>query len=278
MSTSDPIRVLVCGAAGRMGREVIRAAAAAEDMAVVGAVDRTHSGVDAGQLAGGPPLGVTVVCDLEATLQAARPDVVVDFTAPGEAQRNAHTALAAGAALVIGTTGLSPADLTELDHAARHAGLGALVAPNFAIGAVLLMDFAARAARYFPDVEIIEMHHERKLDSPSGTALLTAQRIAAARAAAAASPSPQPTGAVTKVTGARGARYPSEDGVPIHSVRLPGYIAHEEVLFGGPGQLLSIRHDSMDRASFMPGVLLAVRRVRELTGLIVGLENVLDAW
>src|SRR5581483_7750349 len=140
---------------------------------------------------------------------------------------------------------------------------------------VLMMQFAAQAARYLPDVEIIELHHEKKLDSPSGTALLTAQKIAEARREAQIVPQPQPSGLIEKAKGARGARGAETGDIPIHSVRLPGFVAHQEVIFGGPGQILTLRHDSTDRRSFMPGVILAIRKVRSLNGLVVGLENLL---
>jgi len=188
---------------------------------------------------------------------------------------NLRIALEHRVAPVVGTTGLSPADLEEIDRSARAKCLGAFIAPNFALGAVLMMQFAAQAARHLPDVEIIELHHEKKLDSPSGTALLTAQRIAEARREAQAVPIPAPSGRVEKAPGARGAQNAATGEVPIHSVRLPGFVAHQEVIFGGPGQILTLRHDSTDRRSFMPGVLLAIRRVRGLSGLVVGLEHLL---
>ena len=212
---------------------------------------------------------------LEPALEREKPDVLVDFTLPDSVKRNAIVALEHGVSPVIGTTGLSPADLAALDALAKEQGIGAFIAPNFAIGAVLAMQFAAQAARYLPDVEIIELHHEKKLDSPSGTALLTAQKIAQARAEAGQSPLPMPANTVEKASGARGARDANTGDIPIHSVRLPGFVAHQEVIFGGQGEILTLRHDSINRTSFMPGVVLAVRKVRELNGLVVGLENLL---
>lgn len=234
-----------------MGRETVRAIAAEPDMLVAAEAHRGD--------------------DLARVLHDARADVLVDFTVAEAVMGNARTALAAGVVPIIGATGLSESDLEELRALAAANGIGALVAPNFAIGAVLLMRFAQEAARYLPDVEIIEMHHERKLDAPSGTAVKTAALIAAARDAAQAKT--DPPGAFESVPGARGGR--AEGGVPVHSVRLPGFVASQEVLFGGPGQRLTLRHDSIDRASFMPGVVLAVRRARSLSGLIYGLENIL---
>src|SRR5579884_4218236 len=244
------IPVAVCGAAGRMGREVVRAVTEAEGIQLAAAVDHHEIGRDAGEVAGVGSLGGAIEGDLESALERVRPHVLVDFTVPASVLGNARTALAHGVSPVIGTTGLTPSDLAELDRLAKEKGVGAFVAPNFAIGAVLMMQFAAQAARYLPDVEIIELHHEKKLDSPSGTALLTAQKIAQAR---------------SEATG----------DIPIHSVRLPGFVAHQEVLFGGPGQILTLRHDSTERRSFMPGVLLAIRKVRSLSSLVVGLEHLL---
>jgi len=244
------IRVLVTGARGRMGSEVVRAVAAEPDMEVVSAVGRGD--------------------DLSAALAAAHPDVMVEFTVPEAAMGNIHAALESGVTPIVGTTGLGPTELDEIRHLCESHQTAALVAPNFALGAVLLMRFAAEAAQYLPDVEIIEMHHERKLDAPSGTAAKTAEMIAAARATA---PTGQPEGAFEKFPGVRGGL--AEGGIRIHSVRLPGFVASQEVIFGGQGQRLSLRHDSIDRASFMPGVILAIRRMRSLSGLVYGLENIL---
>ncbi len=271
----DVIRVAVSGAAGRMGREVVKAVQAAEGLLLVAAIDHHGIGTDIGPLAGIGATDVRIGDNLEAELAQHRPDVLVDFTLPDSVLANLRTALILGVSPVVGTTGLSHGDLAELDALARAQGVGAFVAPNFAIGAVLLMQFAAQAAKYLPDVEIIELHHDRKLDSPSGTALLTAQKIAAARQEAKVTPLTVPSGLVEKAPGARGARDSVTGDVPIHSIRLPGFVAHQEVIFGGQGQVLTLRHDSIDRGSFMPGVVLAVRKVRALNGLVIGLENLL---
>ena len=263
------IRVAVAGAAGRMGREVVRAVVEAEGMTLVAAIDHHEIGRDAGEVVGVAAQGVAIESDLAAALAHAKADVLVDFTVPASALGNIETALKAGVSPVVGTTGLTAADLAQVQTWAQAAGIGALFAPNFAIGAVLMMQFAAQAAKYLPDVEIIELHHENKLDSPSGTALMTAQMIVAARQGTPVLP---PAAPIEKIPGGRGAAL---DGVHIHSVRLPGYVAHQEVIFGGLGQTLTLRHDSLDRRSFMPGVVLAVRRVRALPGLVVGLENLL---
>jgi len=263
------IRVAVCGAAGRMGREVVRAVSESGDMELVAAVDHSELGRDAGDLVGIPPLSVPIRSDLGGALADSGAEVLVDFTVPGSALGNIETALRAGVAAVVGTTGFTPGDLDKVRGWCEETRIPALVAPNFAIGAVLMMRFAEQAAAYLPDAEIIELHHEKKVDSPSGTAVMTAQKIIAARKG---EPSPAPGEPVEKIPGARGGE---TGGVHIHSVRLPGYVAHQEVIFGGVGQTLTIRHDSTDRRSFMPGVLLAVRRIRGLSGLTVGLENLL---
>lgn len=249
---TEPIQVLVAGALGRMGSEVVRAVAdAGGDMAVAGEVDAAD--------------------DLPRALEIIRPDVLVDFTVPESVMNNIRASLAARVIPIVGTTGLSPADIEEVRALCARHETPALIAPNFALGAVLLMRFAQEAARYLPDVEIIEMHHERKMDAPSGTAAMTAEMIAAARREGAARGTLP--GAFETIIGARGGR--AAGGIPVHSVRLPGFVASQEVIFGGPGQRLSLRHDSIDRASFMPGVLLAIRRVGSFSGLVYGLENLL---
>ena len=222
------IRVAVAGAAGRMGETVCQAVSAAQDMELVARAD--------------PALDTSLADAL-----AQKPEVLIDFTIPATALANAREAVAAGVHVVIGTTGFAAGELDDF----RDAGANVFVAPNFAIGAVLMMRFAAEAARHMAKAEIIELHHDRKLDAPSGTAARTAALMQAAR--------------------------DGGEPVPIHSVRLPGLVAHQEVILGDVGQTLTIRHDSIDRESFMPGVLLAVRRVAGLTGSpVVGLEHLLD--
>lgn len=257
------IKVLVNGAAGRMGREVVRAVLAEDDLELVAAVDPMHAGEALGE-----GTGLTVDGDLAATIASSAPDVVVDFTHPSTVEANIRTTLAAGVDCVVGTTGLSEASLHAL-AAEIPDGTCLFVAPNFAIGAVLMMRFAAEAARFMPHVEIIELHHDRKADAPSGTALRTASLIAAARTSVPPAPGRETEVAV----GARGALV---HDVTVHSVRLPGLVAHQEVLFGGQGQTLSIRHDSIDRTSFMPGVVLALRKVGARSGLVVGLEYLME--
>lgn len=257
------IDVLVSGAAGRMGREVCRAVTADPDMRVVAAVDPAHAGESLAEAD-----GLVVSGDLEEAIATHAPAVMVDFTHPSAVERNLEVALAHGVHCVVGTTGLATDRLLALARDARE-GTCLFVAPNFAIGAVLMMRFAAEAARYLPHAEIVELHHDRKVDAPSGTALRTAGLIAAARR----EPVKTPGAESEVVTGARGADI---DDVHVHSVRLPGLVAHQEVLFGGLGQTLTIRHDSIDRTSFMPGVLLAIRKTIGHSGLIVGLEQYLE--
>lgn len=262
-----------------MGLEVVRAVTAADDMRLAAAVSRRGAGEDVGELAGVGPIGIPLGNDLRAALEDTRPDVLVDFTTPGQVAAHTYTAIEMGVHAVVGTTGLTPDDLENIDRRARDAGVGVLVAPNFALGAVLMIRFAREAARHLPDVEIIELHHDQKLDAPSGTAILTAQAVAAARGVRESEEGAK--GGDRSVPGANGAGEdePSRglrvEGVSVHSVRLPGLVAHQEVLFGGQGQLLTIRHDSYSRTSFMPGVLLGIRRVRELRGLVYGLEALL---
>ncbi len=266
---SAQIRVAVAGAAGRMGRTSIRAIATQPDLVLVAALSRaTGVGADAGTLAGAGPLDVRLTRELEDVLHA-HPDVLVDFSPGSAAIASARAAVPAGISPVIGGTGMSGAEIIELSGLCEARGVGAVVAPNFAIGAVLMIEFARQAAKYFPHVEIIERHHDRKRDAPSGTAVKTAHTIAVARGSA-----PEPAvREEEQVPGARGGR---AEGIPLHSVRLPGSVAHQEVIFGGAGQTLTIRHDSISEESFMPGLLLAVRRVRTLPGLVYGLEKLLE--
>lgn len=261
------IRVAVLGACGKMGGEVVRAIAASDDMELVGACDVTSVGVSIGHIVGLEELNVLVESDFGTMLNHARPEVVVDFAKPFSMD-DARKTLADGAALVIGTTGLTTGDLDELGRLSEDAGTAAMVIPNFAIGAVLMMKFAAQAAEYMPNVEIIELHHDKKTDAPSGTAIKTAEMIDAARRRAGVE-ADKPSGSDDPARGDR------VSGVQIHSVRLPGLVAHQEVLFGGTGQMLTIRHDSIDRTSFMPGVLLAIRRAKETRGLVYGLDKLL---
>ena len=253
------IRVGVVGAAGRMGREVARAVGADPEMDLVAAIDPNAAG-DAVE-------GVAVAHDPSALLGAGA-EVAVDFTAPDAVMPTLRWTVGNGIHAVVGTTGISPADLDELRSLTDGAPANVFVAPNFAIGAVLMMKFAEQAVRHLPAAEVIELHHDRKVDAPSGTALATARAMAAARGPVAPA-----LGGDDEHPGARGT---DVDGIRVHSVRLPGLVAHQEVILGGPGQTLSIRHDTTDRSCFMPGVLMAIRAIGSRPGLTVGLDSLLE--
>lgn len=255
----------VSGAAGRMGTEVCRAVDAADDLELVAAVDPATAGRPLTRLAD-VQADLTVAGDL-AELRDTDVEVVVDFTTPAVVADNVREVLRQGIHAVVGTTGMDEAARQEIGALASEGPANAFVAPNFAIGAVLMMELAQRVAPHLPQVEIVELHHDGKADAPSGTALRTADLIADARGE-----QPEPVMGETH-EGARGA---DRSGVRVHSVRLPGLVAHQEIVFGGTGQTLTIRHDTTDRVCFMPGVLLAVRRVAGLDGLVVGLEHLLD--
>ncbi|MBF1999842.1 MAG: 4-hydroxy-tetrahydrodipicolinate reductase [Synechococcales cyanobacterium M58_A2018_015] len=275
MTAQAPIPVVINGAAGKMGREVVKAVAAAADLNLVGAVDRNPElqGQDIGELAGCGSLEVPVVNDLQATLvmatQERQPPVMVDFTHPDSVYDNVRAAIAYGVRPVVGTTGLSPEQINDLAEFADKASVGAAIIPNFSIGMVLLQQAAVRASQYFDHVEIIELHHNQKADAPSGTAIQTAQLLEEM----GKSFNPPAVAETEKLTGARGTR--TNEGIRIHSVRLPGLIAHQEVIFGAAGQIYTLRHDTSDRACYMPGVLLAIRKVIQLKSLIYGLEKLL---
>ena len=262
------IKVMVSGACGRMGQAVLKAVIEDSELELVGAVDLA-GGADAGELVGLGKNGVIVGTDLEAVIDASSPEVMVDFTRPDVVYANAVKAIKKGVSPVIGTTGLSDEEKAELAELSKANNTPVFIAPNFAIGAVLMMLMARQAAKYMPEVEIIELHHDKKLDAPSGTALQTAAMISEVRKAHVQG-NPEET---EKVARARGA---DVDGMRIHSVRLPGYVAHQEVIFGGLGQTLTIRHDSLNRESFMPGVCLACKKVRNLEGLVIGLDKIMD--
>lgn len=275
MSVQLPIPVLVNGAGGKMGREVVKAIAQADDMTLMGAVDLNpaYQGQDAGELAGCGTLEVPITNDFQPMLafvsQEKQLAVMVDFTHPDSIYDNIRSAIAYGVRPVVGTTGLSPEQLQDLAEFADKASTGCLIVPNFSIGMVLLQQAAIQASRYFDHVEIIELHHNQKADAPSGTALQTAQLLAEF----GKSFNPPMVQETEKLPGARGSQ--AEADIRIHSVRLPGLIAHQEVIFGAPGQIYTLRHDTSDRACYMPGVLLAIRKVIQLKSLVYGLEKIL---
>lgn len=257
-----------------MGREAIKAIAAADDMTLVGAIARNPAmqGQDIGEIAGCGPVEIPVTADLEATLVLAQSEglaVMVDFTHPDSVYASVRAAIAYGVRPVVGTTGLSLEQIKDLAEFAEKASTGCLIIPNFSIGIVLLQQAALQAAQYFDHVEIIELHHNQKADAPSGTAIQTAQMLSELQK----SYNPSEVTETEKMAGARGAT--TADGINIHSVRLPGLIAHQEVILGAPGQIYTLRHDTSDRACYMPGVLLAIRRVMPLKSLIYGLDKIL---
>jgi 4-hydroxy-tetrahydrodipicolinate reductase len=248
---AETIRVGVLGARGRMGAEVCRAVEAAPDLELVARLDEG---------------------DAREQLVDAGAQVVVDFTHPGAVLDNIRYALEAGIGVVVGTSGFDAQRFERVRGLLADTPGHVLIAPNFAVGAVLMMQFARQAARFFDSAEVIELHHAGKVDAPSGTGARTASLIAAARAEAGAGPVPDAT--TDELAGARGA---DVDGIRVHSVRLPGLVAHQEVILGTAGETLTIRHDSLDRISFMPGVLMAVRAVRDRPGLTIGLESLLGS-
>ncbi|MFC1444323.1 4-hydroxy-tetrahydrodipicolinate reductase [Streptacidiphilus sp. N1-10] len=245
---TTPIRVAVVGATGRIGSEAVRAVESAPDLELVAALGRA---------------------DKREKLVDAGAQVAIELTHPDQVMANVEFCVNNGIHAVVGTTGWTPERLEALrTWLAGAPGTGVLIAPNFSIGAILTMRFAQQAARFYESVEVVELHHRNKADAPSGTATRTAQLIAAARAEAGLAPQEDPT-----THGLDGARGADVDGVPVHSVRLRGLLAHQEVLFGDQGETLTIRHDSLHHSSFMPGILLGVRRVVDAPGLTVGLEN-----
>ena len=275
MTDKPLIPVVVNGAAGKMGREVIKAVANAKDMVLVGAVDANPllRGQDIGEIVGIAPLDVPVLDDLQSVLVLATQEkvqgVMVDFTHPNAVYENVRSAIAYGVRPVVGTTGLSAAQIEELADFADKASTGCLIAPNFAIGVLLMQQAAIQAAQYFDHVEIIELHHNQKADAPSGTAIKTAEMLAELGKAF----NPPLVSEKETLAGARGGLGP--ENIPIHSVRLPGLLAHQEIIFGAPGQIYTLRHDTSDRACYMPGVLLGIRKVTEFKSLVYGLEKLL---
>lgn len=261
------IKVLVCGAAGNMGKEVVRAISKEDDLTLVGAVDLKEVGKDAGEIAGIGKIFVLVTNSLDEIIKKSKPQVMIDFTTPEAVRDNLNTALKSKLPCVVGTTGFDALALEEVKRLCSKYKVGAIICPNFALGAVLMMEFAKLAAKHFDHLEIIELHHDQKKDAPSGTAIKTAQMVSEVKGHLSKSKKEKEL-----IKGVRGGRV---DNICIHSVRLPGLVAHQEVIFGGRGQTLTIRHDSTSRESFMPGVIMAIRYVRKLKGLTYGLENLL---
>jgi len=277
----SPIPVVVAGVLGRMGAEVVKAVLAAPDCTLVGAIDTTagKEGADLGLELGLGELEVAITADFEGALclasQNARHSgpgggaVLVDFTHPSVVYEHTRGAIAYGVHPVIGTTGLAPAQLAELATFAEKASMGGAVIPNFSVGMVLLQQAAAAAARFYDFAELTELHHNRKADAPSGTCIKTAELMEDLGKIF----NPPQLEEHESLAGCRGGL--RESGLRLHSVRLPGLVAHQEVMFGAPGETYTLRHDTIDRSAYMPGVLLATRRVRQLQGLVYGLERLL---
>jgi 4-hydroxy-tetrahydrodipicolinate reductase len=263
---ADALKLIVCGALGRTGRAVVDGLAKERDLDLAGGV-APHAAEEYLALPEGGGL-IPLARDTETLLRRVRPRVLVDFTRPDAAMANARLGFQYGASPVIGTSGLSAGDAEELDRLARQTGLGAVLAPNFAIGAALAVHFARVAARFFGAGEIVEMHHDGKLDAPSGSALAAAQAMRQARGEDFKD---TPTHKFT-LEGVRGGE---TGGVRIHSIRLPGLVAHQEIIFGGPGQVLTVRHDSLSRDSFVAGVVLACQAVVGCQGLVYGLDRLM---
>ncbi len=268
------IKVIICGACGKMGQEATKTVSKEENLDLVGAIDINNTEKDIGLITQNQALGIYISNDLEYVISNTAPQVMIDFTAPTVVKEHIHTALQNNIVPVVGTTGLTNEDLEEINEWIQSYETGAIIAPNFALGAILMMKFSCIAARFLPQVEIIELHHDQKIDAPSGTALKTAQMIKEEQENfGISSTSENKTEEIEKINGARGGKI---GDIHLHSVRLQGKVAHQEVMFGGKGQTLSIRHDSLDRSSFMPGLVMAVKEAVGLKKLIYGLENLIE--
>jgi 4-hydroxy-tetrahydrodipicolinate reductase len=275
MSQQQPIPVIVNGATGKMGREIVKAIHSASDMVLFGAIAHNPKweGQDIGEIVGLGPLEVPVTRDAEPLLamlsQEKQQGVIIDVTHPDAVYQNIRSAIAYGVRPVVGTTGLSLKQIQQLSEFADKASTGCILAPNFSIGVVLMQQAAIQASQYFDHVEIIELHHNQKADAPSGTAVQTAQLLAEM----GKTYNPQQVEETEKIPGSRGGL--AAENIRIHSIRLPGFVAHQEVIFGAPGQIYTLRHDATDRTCYMPGVLICVRKILTLKTLVYGLEKIL---
>lgn len=264
----EKIRVLVTGICGRMGKLVAEAVRAAPDMLLVAGVDPAGAGADLAETLGGRRSGMTIDGELASAIARSQPQVMVDFTAPSVVLDNLREAICRRVACVVGTTGLDTQGLEEVAALCEQYNTPALIAPNFSLGAVLMMRFACEAASRYEYAQVIEMHHPGKKDAPSGTAMLTARRISEAKGEPMEFPKPEHISLSGVMGGELG-------GVGVHAIRMEGFVADQRVIFGGPGETLTIEHRTTGRECFIPGVLLAVRRVKGCRGLIVGLEELL---
>ncbi|MGD6873970.1 4-hydroxy-tetrahydrodipicolinate reductase [Sutcliffiella horikoshii] len=264
------IKIILAGPRGRMGKEAVDLIHNTEHFQLVACLDRVNEGKLLSEVEGFPNIDAPIYNDPRTCFQEVEADVLIDLTTPEIGKINTKLAVEYGIRPVVGTTGFNEEELKELKDLAASKKVGVIIAPNFAVGAILMMKFAQMAAKHFQDVEIMELHHDRKLDAPSGTAIKTAELISKTR-------EPKRQGHPEEeetIKGARGAE--TKDGIRIHSVRLPGLVAHQEVMFGGEGQSLTIRHDSYNRASFMSGVKLSVETIMNLEELVYGLENIIE--
>ncbi|MFZ0368946.1 MAG: 4-hydroxy-tetrahydrodipicolinate reductase [Halobacillus sp.] len=266
---SNNIKVIVAGPRGKMGTEALKLIEKEENLTLVACLDRKNGGKNVVEIDNLPNLDAPIFEDPEKCLSEIEADVLIDLTTPENGYKHTKLALEHGVRPVVGTTGFTPEQLEELKQLAEEKQIGAVIAPNFAVGAVLMMQFSKWAAKHFPNVEIIEKHHDQKLDAPSGTAIKTAELIREVRES-------HHQGHPNETENLAGARGADSDGMKIHSMRLPGLIAHQEVVFGGLGQTLTIKHDSHHRESFMSGVKLATEKVMHLEVLVYGLEHLLD--
>jgi len=255
------LKVIITGVAGKMGRMLVNKIVKDKDLQLIGGVDIKEVGRDIGEVAEVGELGIKVVDKLVCLLEETSPEVILDFTCSEVAYKHILTAVKNHIPIIVGTTGIPLAKLQALKEEIENANIGVIIAPNFSIGAVLSILIAQQVAHYLRDVEIIELHHSQKLDAPSGTSLYTAQKL----------------NEVFKkdIEESKNTKSHIFYGIPIHSVRLPGLVAHQEIIFGGEGQVLTIRHDSLSRESFWPGIKLAMTKIKEIKGLVIGLENLL---
>ncbi len=263
-----PINIILAGPRGKMGKEAIRMMENVSDFNLNAVIDRKYDGKLLKDIIEDNAMNIPVYSDPEKCFKEIEADVFIDLTTPESGYTHTKLAITHHLRTVIGTSGFTEEKVSELKELADEKRLGSIIAPNFAIGAVLMMKFSKMAAAYFPDIEIIEKHHDQKVDTPSGTAIKTAEMIRKAR-------QPKQQGHPYETCNLEGARGAELDGMHIHSVRLPGLVAHQEVIFGGPGQVLSIKHDSMNRDSFMQGIQTSVYKVMEMDSLVYGLENIL---
>lgn len=264
------IKVAIAGARGRMGTAAVEAILKVENMEIVAVLDYKYEGQFLhGNQVNNDHSGIPIYTSFERLAKYAKPDVLLDLTKPDVVYENMYSAITHGIRPVVGTSGLSFESIEKLKRYAKDREVGGMIAPNFSIGAVLMMKFSAMAARYLGDIEIIESHHDQKVDAPSGTAMKTVEMIKEVR-------EPHRQGHADEVENIAGARGATIDGMKIHSIRLPGLLAHQEVLLGSEGELLTIRHDSFDRSCFMPGIIMAINNVMESRDLVYGLENILE--